>query len=193
MQPINGIPFDVNYADWYNKAHDYAVNLANSYGITVPQAAGIIAATSVNKSWDENLKCAESFLSTGNARHFGLIQNRCELILSTTDVTEIGNAVFGGTLDRSKGNGNKLFNFFLNILFPDVENGVTIDRHAAEALGCKQPKTPKQYKAIELMYFDLTETINKELGTTYMAHQVQAMVWVAFRENKNGLRYGNHI
>lgn len=181
------------YIDWYNRANDYAQGFATKYGISVAQAAGIIAITSANKSWEENLKCTESFLETGNTRHFGYITQRCADILTTNDITEIGNIVFGGTRDRSKGNGNKVFNFFLNILFPDIENGVTIDRHAAEALGFKQPKTPKQYKTIELVYFELTAHVNELWGTHYMAHQIQAAVWVAFREAKNGLKYGKHI
>lgn len=190
---MNIPPMDFQYADWYNKAHAYAVGLAEAYNVTVAQAAGIIAVTSANKSWEENLKSAESFLETGNARHFGYITQRCVNILTTNDITEIGNIVFGGTRDRSKGNGNKVFNFFLNILFPDIENGVTIDRHAAEALGFKRPSTPKQYKVIEMAYVELTAHINAMYGTHYMWHQVQAMVWVSHREEKYGEKYGKHI
>lgn len=43
---------------WYQDAHDYAWKLSNTYGITLEQAAGLIAATSIRTRWDANLRDA---------------------------------------------------------------------------------------------------------------------------------------
>lgn len=43
---------------WYADAHDFAWKISNTYGITLEQAAGLMAATSIRTRWDANLRDA---------------------------------------------------------------------------------------------------------------------------------------
>lgn len=48
---------------WYDEAHGFALQLAEQYGVTVQQAACVIAAHSMNASWAMNMRRAEDQLA----------------------------------------------------------------------------------------------------------------------------------
>jgi hypothetical protein len=127
--------------DWYNEANLWCED--NSKGYTLAQAAGVVAALSPVKKWDQNLVCAEDMIGTDDCGHMGVFKDKARRILRSDGTDE-------AILDIL--NGRKISSFYLNIRYPDKANNVTIDRHALSiALGHKitdkeyQGMTAKQY------------------------------------------------
>ena len=102
---------------WYSSAHTFSVGLSERYGVSIRQAAGIIAALSPRLSWDLNLRNADTVCRTGDVRGLGGNVAKAKRILHGEDPSD----VLGG---------NKVRSFFDNILFHEASSTVTIDRHA---------------------------------------------------------------
>jgi thermostable 8-oxoguanine DNA glycosylase len=84
-------------------------------------------------------------------------------------------------------NGNKISSFYLNLLHPNKETRVTIDRHAIACMTQKvddvkpledgqYSMTDKQYVSFEQVFKDVSDELN------LCAHQVQAITWVSYRK-----------
>jgi len=170
-------------SDWYQTAHKLAVQLATKYNTTTLQTSGVIAALSPLKSWDENKRIAEAYLKNGEAYHTGAMISKADDIINYNgSMTEEFILV---TL-----NGNKIQNFFLNIAFPKVSLGVTIDRHAVSAaVGEALPDsmlrsiTDKQYE----FFADAYKKAAIKVGI--LPHEMQAVVWVKWRKLKEAKKY----
>lgn len=159
--------------NWYQDAHRIARDWAQEFGLTTLQAAGVIAALSPNTSWEMNLEIAEEFLRTGTCGHTG------------TMLSKAGQCIVSNSVEESLEilNGMKISNFFLNILFPDIQTGVTIDRHAVAIAMGEVPAGPikmtqKQYRFFQIAY----EIAADVLGL--LPHQLQAVTWVKWRQLK---------
>lgn len=166
---------------WYNEAHQYALELAGRFGLSVQQASGIIAALSPQCGWIENKRFAVTFLLRPNGR----VKNRVEdgkarAILSLTKEDAIYQAL------ALSGKAFKTKSFFLNISNPDIQTNVTIDRHAIAS--CLQ--TPDTVEALSNAYGHLTETQYNFFQSCYihaagqvgvLPHQLQAIVWITYR------------
>lgn len=108
-------------SNWYVEANLYASKLANEFNVLLSVACGVIAALSPLKSWNENKLIAYSFFKSGKGKHTKcFIDKALQIKLSNGDVETIAMIL----------NGNKVISFFINILEPNQENFVTIDRHA---------------------------------------------------------------
>jgi hypothetical protein len=143
---------------WYSIAHDIAADIGNG---DVRKGAGIIAALSPLKSWAENIRLATD-AGNGNVHgHFTSAVTKAKAIMDGTDPETVL------PMDAKTGN------FFLNILFPDLDGPVTIDRHAWRvATGEAIPSmTPKRYR----MASDAYRSAGQALGVP--AHIVQAGTW----------------
>lgn len=113
--------------DWYANANKLAEIMANNNDTTKAKAVGVIAALSPLKTWEQNLKIARDFLLTGTAGHMGQFVNKAIQIVNSDGSDET-------ILDILR--GRKISAFYLNILYPNKANNVTIDRHALSvALG----------------------------------------------------------
>tara|TARA_R110000868_G_scaffold392714_2_gene663500 strand:- start:703 stop:1329 length:627 start_codon:yes stop_codon:yes gene_type:complete len=170
-------------SNWYYTANELAISLATKYNVTTLQASGVIAALSPLKSWDENKRIAEGYLKNGEASHTGAMITKADDIVG-----------YNGTMTEEfilvTLNGNKIQNFFLNIAFPGVALGVTIDRHAVSvAVGEVLPDsmlrsiTDKQYAFFE----DAYRIAANKVGI--LPHEIQAVVWVKWRKLKEAKKY----
>lgn len=158
---------------WYSTAHTFAVGLSERYGISVTQAAGIIAALSPRLSWDLNLRNADTLVRTGDVG--GLRGNvvKAQRILAG----EHPDVVLGG---------NKVRSFFDNILRPEESTAVTIDRHAWDIadgdVGDDKSRKALERKGVYQALCDAYIDAAAEVGLA--PHVVQAVTWVAWRRRK---------
>ena len=166
-------------SNWYVDASQLANDLANEFGLTKLQVAGIIASLSPLKSWDENQKIAKQFLKYGSAKHTRAMVSKAKDIKAYNESMQ--REFILATL-----NGNKISSFFLNIAYPNESNAVTIDRHAiAVCLGRNilehegKGITDAQYEFLASCYRDASTKLN------VLPNQVQSVTWVKWRKLKN--------
>lgn len=164
---------------WYLEAYKFALALTNKYNVDLIKVCGIIAALSPLKSWDENIRLTDTFLSSGYSGHTASQTQKAVDILNYNESEP--ELFILHTLS-----GNKIKSFFINIYLPTAEVAVTIDRHALavcfgrnatdkETMGI----TDKQYKFFESCYMQVA----KELFL--IPNQVQSITWVQWRLQKN--------
>jgi hypothetical protein len=166
----------VNGKAWYNDAHNLAREYASKTGYNLMNVCGVISALSPQTSWELNKVYLVRFLRDGvNAKaNTGLNKDKAKRCLEATNVEEI----------KAILNGDKTTSFFLNILFPDVDEVATIDRHAV-AITIQRPDkvkalkpvqlTSNQYRLIEQVYVEAS----KKIGIKTL--ELQAITWVAYR------------
>jgi len=168
---------DKGAENWYNEANAFALSLVPLIkGVNKhAKACGIVAALSPLKKWNQNKKCAISFLLSGNAMHTGRMTKKAKDILHCSgEVEDIADIL----------NGDKIKSFFLNIFYPNTSQCTTIDRHAiciavGKVLNDDQLKiTKKQY-----LFFDMCYRIAAEKMQT-TPPKIQAVTWVHWRKMK---------
>ena len=164
--------------DWYNEANNFARRLARKYGYDVVTVAGVIAALSPLKSWNENKRIAELFLSQGIGKH---TQKMIDKAISIRDYKK------SDKVDHCLRvlNGNKIQSFFLNIVKPDMDNIVTVDRHAISiGLGRNMTQqegigiTDGQYAFFTSCYIDCANKVGVR------ANMMQSITWEKWRQLK---------
>ncbi len=161
---------------WYNDAHELAKEYANKTGYDLMNVCGVISALSPQTSWELNKVYLVRFLRDGvNAKaNTTLNKDKARRCLEADNVEQIKTIL----------NGDKTVSFFLNILFPDVDEVATIDRHAC-AICIQRPDkvkalkpvqlTSNQYRLIEAVYVEA----GKKLGIKTL--ELQAITWVTYR------------
>lgn len=164
---------------WYHAAHAIAAEHAATYGTTVSQAAGVIAALSPQTGWAENIRLAGEFWR----RH---AQRRTDLMSGhTTDAIVKCQRIGRGEDPYLVLGGRKVRSFYANILRPDTPGPVTIDRHAIAVImarplpasdpDARSPERPGVYTRAAGAY----RTVARMVGLH--PHQVQAVVWCQWR------------
>lgn len=171
--------------EWYAEAYGIACDYAERYGVSVGQAAGIIAALSPMNSWAKNVKDAERFLATGARVHTEANMRKCERILAGEDVHTVLNA-------------DKTQNFWLGIVSQGAE-GVCIDRHAIDiALGVRhteasRPTVGKRlYRAAADAYRAAADMLNAE-GANVTPAEVQSVTWAEHVRRWSGVRMSEPV
>ena len=158
--------------DWYFETNAIAQAWAEKFEVSLSKVCAIISACSINSGWNQNLKNAELFLDTGKIRGLGVIQRKCDAIMSNKPISEVLST-------------DKLNNFYWNIFKPDLFEHVTIDRHATAIayFGRREtdfPKpTTKRYSLIAEAYKKVAENLG------LIPQQLQAITWVAYRNEAN--------
>jgi hypothetical protein len=160
---------------WYQDANKFAQSLSSSTGYDLSKVCGVIAALSPLKSWDQNKIIARSFLTGGPCKHTGVMKAKASAILkssgSAEDIAEILK-------------GNKIVSFFLNILRPETNNDVTIDRHAlAVALGRNMKDNEQQISDKQYLFFVNCYRIAAEMRNVTPMF-MQSATWEKWRELK---------
>lgn len=168
IQHFREAPRDVrrNGRQWYPLARREALHLARENGITLAQAAGIIASASRNQSWKGNLKIAAA-IASGNPCGLTCVQRECAQILAGTPPTR---AI----------SGPKRVAFYRNIMGQTAP--VTVDRWAARAaLGCDEDTARRLlnrsggYESIATMYREAARALR------ISPRDLQAIVWIQVR------------
>lgn len=155
---------------WYHAAHMIAEDIAAAHGLTIRQAAGLLAALSPQTGWAENVRLAVQAAESGRASdHFADACEKADRILRGEDPAE----VLGGRKVRS---------FFTNIADPTRSGAVTVDRHCVDMLagsrGYVQSRILERVGAYALCAA-VVRSVARELNLR--PHEVQAIAWVAWR------------
>ena len=100
---------------WYRNAHSLAIFMADGHAV---KGAGVIAALSANKNWDDNARLAADALAGDVHGHVGDALRKVAAIMAGADPAEV--------LPM----GAKTGHFYRCILDPDDADAVVIDRHA---------------------------------------------------------------
>ncbi len=161
---------------WYQEANTYAKYLADQFNMhgdnDVSRVCGIISALSPLKSWDENKRIAYQFLQSGNGKHTKVFKGKAKDILESDGKLETIADIL---------NGNKITSFYLNILEPDNDIPVTIDRHAlsiAMDRSLSAQMTFNQY----MFFANCYRIASKKRGI--IPSLMQSTTWVKWRELK---------
>lgn len=160
---------------WYDNAKSFAKSLdpENHH-----RAAGIIAALSPMTAWPQNQKLAQTVYRGEYPR---CLSRNAEKAL----------AIYNGGEPLSVLSGPKVRAFYANIVGLDGAITVTIDRHAIDiAMGrvCSDSERGtvsrgKRYAELANAYIDATERLNARLTEPLTPSQLQAIVWVHWRQN----------
>jgi len=165
---------------WYGDANRFAVSLAGDLGITVKQAAGILAAVSPQLDADMNLSWVARDILAGNDSLAITGKQRTKAIACMTlDPAQVLNPI----------TGPKTWAFFWNIYAPGLREHVTIDGRFAD-IWENSMRPWKAYKGIDVggpnsryqRYSYATEDVARCLRKrrrfrTLTAVQVQAIAW----------------
>lgn len=158
---------------WYENAKSFSIGLSKKYNITELQSAGIIAALSPQKSWEQNIIIAEKFIESNGAVsvHTGTQMSKAKHILYNSVIPEEVYATLGGM---------KTKNFFQNIYDPDCKDYVTIDRHHLNLCSRENIEscTDKQYEFLK------NETIIFANRVKMIPSELQATLWVCWKRIK---------
>jgi hypothetical protein len=156
--------------DWYQHAHTLARVLAGQHGITVDQAAGVLAALSPQLSWPRNVAYAEQFLATGDAPVLGRSKRAAARIVA-------------GEAPLSVPSGPKVRAFFSNIADPDGLDAVTVDRHAHDvAVGQRYGDARRPLLGRQGGYELLASAFRLAAAKVGLhPSAVQAITWLAWR------------
>lgn len=161
--------------NWYNEAHSFCAITAIEHGLSLSSVAAIVAALSPAVAWEKNKEDAASLIvDPENAIVSTYGKNREKAV----------QIVLGADPDEILG-GDKVISFYNNILYPERNDRVTIDRHAIRAaIGdfdnssdylVKYAYTPKRYANMANGY----KLAAKQ--TNVLPHQLQAVAWLAVR------------
>lgn len=167
---------------WYRRANAAAVRLADQYEVSIPTAAGVIAALSPRNKWERNLIDAENLIAAFKAAGekgaadvkvctFGANKKKAVAILLW------GSETVGAVKEILS--GPKLVEFFSCIM---GEDDVCIDGHAYSiwfgdrVTLAKVPSIGKKLRAqIKADYIAVADRNNLK------PFEVQAITWVAHR------------
>lgn len=165
---------------WYATAHADAQAIADRHGISLEQAAGVIASISPGLSWGLNVTQADRFVGAFKAGQklpmigaYGL-RNMAKAL----GILQGGDPLYYLNADS----GPKTRAFYLNILSPETSEEVTVDRHAKCAAFMAFEDREKlgivrihEYAYIAKHY----RIIAKRYGL--LPHQLQAIVWITWK------------
>jgi len=167
---------------WYETAHSDAQALADRYGVTVWQAAGVIAALSPGARWGSNLLDADLLMASWRAGKALPAVG----VYGARNVAKAGRILHGPgdgasvLLQFNKKTGPKTWVFYQLIAEPLDSSLVCIDRHA-KAIAVNRSAAdsdivrPSEYEHLADHYRHIAELVG------LLPHQVQAITWVTWR------------
>lgn len=180
--------------DWYKNAHEACDAIGRGYGIPVEKVAGVVAALSPGLQWKLNLEQAEYFI-----RHVQAGASMDDACALPVGVYGKGNRRKAYRILKSDGafetvlgllgkRGPKTRAFFTNIANPYSYGAVTIDRHAKGAAYNIIENRDKLTIVKESEYLTLQKVYqNVAARIGILPHQLQAVVWVVWRNNLQDL------
>jgi hypothetical protein len=157
--------------NWYPIAHDFALEIA---GGDLEKGAGVIAAFSPQNGWEDNMIIARRAFDTG-------------VCLGNTPANNAKAArILNGEAPLAVLGGNKVRSFYANIVNPNDEVPVTIDRHAVSvAIGRASTDDDTKilgrvgaYEAFVQRYYASARRFGM------IPCELQAVTWTVWREMK---------
>lgn len=157
---------------WYLDAHNVSRTLADTYGVSVEAAAGIIAALSPMNGWENNKRKAAQLLAQGHGEGIGLPANVTKAL-----------RIRAGESPLDVLNGDKVTAFYRTILDPTGDIDPVIDRHAFDiAVGERTDDKRRAIlgrKGVYSQFANVYRDAAKVAGIG--AAQMQAVTWVAWK------------
>lgn len=163
---------------WYSDTHVFASALDPD---RIHRAAGIIAAVSPRVRWEWNMTMAARTYVDGFAS--GTLPSNCAK----------ANAIYNGAAPLTVLGGDKVRNFYLNIVDPRGCDAVAIDRHAFD-IAINRTSTDAERHLLGKVgmyetFASLYRSAARQIGVLPSA--VQAVTWVVWRETRANNRAAN--
>lgn len=172
---------------WYDNLNKVCQDYSQRFGLSIETIAGIIVTLSAQKKWELNILQAEEFLKLGQVKGFHSYSqiNQCKLIEQGIDPLK----VWGRTAFKYR-------NFYKSILLQD--GAVCIDTHMINLYLAKHPAshlhrvndTNKIFKSHRLYSIIARWVIKEAKKHNLPTYQMQAQLWVEYRNNKLNKLYG---
>ncbi len=171
---------------WYPRGYEIVKHYSKRFNKRPEQVAGIISALSPGTNWAQNLVDAENLM---RGLHFNVpLESITTTTYANTNRTKAGKIwlpdrneaeIYKLLLGVSK-TVNKTSHFYVNLLHPQNNSHVTVDRHTFRiALNTLESPpiymTEKRYRHISQAF----KLAGKQLG--YRGLEIQAITWIIFR------------
>jgi hypothetical protein len=172
---------------WYQRAYDLSVSFCHTYGLTLGQAVGVIAALSPNNKWARNVADAEAMIKLW---HAGADPRTAKVCTYNANKDKAARILELGSPDSETIqeilSGQKVVAFYRCI--SGYRDTVCVDGHAfAIFMGERIPTTQTPnigkalYAAITRSYILASERSFGACGHHLTPAQVQAVTWVTYR------------
>jgi len=172
---------------WYPRGYEIVKHYSKMFNKKPMQIAGVISALSPGTNWAQNLVDAENLMR--GLSHGDPLEEITTTTYSNKNRTKAGkiwhsnlteSQIFTLLLGVSQ-HVNKTSHFFMNLIYPQNNKYVTIDRHtfriAINALEAPYIGiTEKRYRHIAQAF----KLAGKSIG--FRGSEIQAITWVRFRE-----------
>lgn len=178
---LRATPSDVAYGrSWYRAANVFAKGLARQHGVSLAQAAGIIAVLSPRVNWGVNMALAEEWLEYGDVPTFYRTLDKLHAI--TAGGVDSGYMHDGKVFKRAIA-GPKVYRFYLCILNPKRDDVIVVDRHALSiAMGQRLDDTGQKILERKGVYLQVERAyIEAALALGLQPLHLQATTWVTWR------------
>lgn len=171
-----------NGFNWYKDANEFVIDHSLKYNIKQFRVAGILSALSPQKSWEHNKQLTDSFLRGSRKGHTKIQIDKAEQCLIAKKPSDIYRLLSKGQVKTSQ--------FYLNILCPNMNFGVTVDRHAIAACMYDTNNlqeidermyrlTPNHYNFFSNCYKQVSQQLS------IRPHEAQAVIWCTVKRLKN--------
>lgn len=166
----------IDGSNWYENAHNLALDIANAKRVSPVNGAAVISHLSPRTTWDRNVDGAMWVGGITDKRPPGLMSRNVENAFKALDASEPW-STFSPT-------ARKTIAFARNILDMNYENGlepITLDAWALRIAGVPETYIGRKgvYDAIEHCY----RLAAKQVGIK--GSDIQAITWVTVRRNKS--------
>lgn len=172
------VSLDSEFNNWYREANDFGYDVAKLFDIPISKVLGVTSVLSPLKEWSNNKKLAVEFIASGDCGHMKNNKKKARDIMALDNDSALEFNILKII------NGQKTTAFFLNMMYPNRSDYVTIDRHAiAIAIGrnateFEQSLTKNQYKFLRDCYILVAET----LGLAPL--HLQSITWQTWKRIK---------
>jgi len=164
--------------NWYQEARDFGTDVASLFDVPISKVLGVTSVLSPLKEWSNNKKLTVEFIASGDCGHMKNNKKKAKEIMALDDDSALEFNILRII------NGQKTTAFFLNMMYPNRTDYVTIDRHAvAVAIGriateFEQSLTKNQYKFLSDCYI----MVANKLG--FAPLHLQSITWQTWKRIK---------
>ena len=169
--------------NWYKEANEFCRQLASEYNLELWKVAGIVASLSPQTSWDLNRRFARQFISQ---RGRAFIANRDRTIKAKNIYKATDPGLVDTLLATTPNGALKTRAFFKNIMLPEFDDTITIDRHhlAVSLLRPERlrPLGDHESKMTHVQYRFLTDAcVYAARKVNLLPNQLQGILWLVCR------------
>ena len=160
---------------WYDSAHSICADIATDTGYDTRQVAGALAAFSPQTGWSENIRLTRQACGV----------SRSDLIRGHTGnaCAKVSQILFADADPHDVLGGRKVRNFYRNVMYPEMNGPVTVDRHMIDLLVGQRGAVNERILERVGSYQYAAAIIRREAREVeILPHQLQAIAWVHWRK-----------